>query len=35
MAPSDATFRRMACRIAVYGVALHATLTHLENRLNG
>lgn len=35
VAPTDATFRRLACRIAVYGVALRATLTHLENRLNG
>jgi len=35
LAPTDATFRRLACRIAVYGVALEATLTHLENRLNG
>lgn len=35
VAPGEATFRRLACRIAVYGVALEATLTHLENRLNG
>lgn len=35
VAPSDATFQRLTCRIAVYGVALDATLTHLENRLNG
>jgi hypothetical protein len=35
VAPTDATLWRLACRIAVYGVALNATLTHLENRLNG
>jgi hypothetical protein len=35
VAPSDVTFRRLACRIAVYGVALDATLTHLEERLDG
>lgn len=35
LAPSDVTFRRLACRIAGYGVALDATLTHLESRLNG
>ena len=35
VAPSDATFQRLTCRIAVYGVALDATLTHLENRLQG
>ena len=35
VSPTDATFRRLTCRIAVYGVALNATLTHLENRLNG
>ncbi|MEU0880178.1 hypothetical protein ABZ345_16380 [Lentzea sp. NPDC005914] len=35
VAPSDVTFQRLACRIAVYGVALDATLTHLENRLKG
>lgn len=35
VAPTDATLWRLACRIAVYGVALDATLTHLENRLNG
>ena len=35
VAPSQTTFRRLACRIAVYGVALDATLTHLQNRLNG
>lgn len=33
LAPSDATLWRLACRIAVYGVALDATLTHLEARL--
>ena len=32
---ADATLWRLACRIAVYGVALNATLTHLENRLEG
>ncbi|GGU48448.1 hypothetical protein [Lentzea flava] len=35
VAPSDVTFQRLTCRIAVYGVALNATLTHLENRLEG
>jgi hypothetical protein len=35
VAPTDATLWRLACRIAVYGVALNATLTHLEDRLNG
>jgi len=35
VAPTDATLWRLACRIAVYGVALDATLTHLQNRLNG
>lgn len=35
VAPTDATLWRLACRIAVYGVALNATLTHLENRLEG
>ncbi|NGY61551.1 hypothetical protein G7043_21725 [Lentzea sp. NEAU-D13] len=35
VAPTDATLWRLACRIAVYGVALNATLTHLENRLDG
>lgn len=35
VAPSEATLWRLACRIAVYGVALEATLTHLENRLDG
>jgi hypothetical protein len=35
VAPTDATLWRLACRIAVYGVALDATLTHLENRLRG
>jgi hypothetical protein len=35
VAPSDVTFQRLTCRIAVYGVALDATLTHLENRLKG
>lgn len=35
VAPSDGTLWRLACRIAVYGVALDATLTHLEQRLDG
>jgi hypothetical protein len=35
VAPTDATLWRLACRIAVYGVALNATLTHLEDRLEG
>ncbi|MCR3749407.1 hypothetical protein [Lentzea californiensis] len=35
VAPTDATLWRLACRIAVYGVALEATLTHLEDRLSG
>ncbi|WP_434449929.1 hypothetical protein [Lentzea sp. E54] len=34
-APTDVTLWRLACRIAVYGVALDATLTHLQQRLNG
>ncbi|MGH3881233.1 MAG: hypothetical protein ACRDSK_29775 [Actinophytocola sp.] len=34
-APTEGTFARWACRIAVYAVALDTTLTHLENRLNG
>jgi uncharacterized protein YukE len=34
-AQQDATFARWAFRIAVYAVALEATLTHLDQRLNG
>ena len=34
-AQTDATFARWAGRIAVYAVALHATLAHLDKRLNG
>jgi hypothetical protein len=31
----DGTFVRWTRRIAVYAVALHITLTHLDQRLNG
>ncbi|WP_394613568.1 hypothetical protein JNUCC0626_27010 [Lentzea sp. JNUCC 0626] len=35
VAPTDATLWRLACRIAVYGVALNTTLDHIRARLNG